>query len=453
MRSIRVVLAVLACCTVCAANGYAELQSKSPHEHSPEPAEKTHAKEVFKPAEFFDEVWEIINNEFWDPNLNGVDWQDARRRYRPRALAARNHESFAVIVNQMLAELKTSHTRYFAKWDQGYYGLQAVFKSAVLADVAAGQTSVLEQYLLDLRSSKSEPHRNGIGMVTKKIEDRHYVTAVLDSSPAEKAGIVLGDWIVEADGKPFHPIRSFEGKAGKQVRLTVQNNPSETSRHLIKVIPVDNNERELFENASRDSVTIIEHKGHRFAYARLWWLSGLAMRYAFDSALNMAEQSEGIIVDIRDGFGGGPPIEYVHSFLKGGLETITVETTERDLEFKSTAGFNKPVVILINSGSRSGKELLAYYFKKIKTGILVGERTAGYVVGGRQRPISENSFLYYAACMIVINGKSIEGVGIEPDIEVRFDIRFAAGRDIQLERAKDEMVRLIKKMPNPTPIQ
>jgi len=37
----------------------------------------------------------------------------------------------------------------------------------------------------------------------------------------------------------------------------------------------------------------------------------------------------------------------------------------------------------------------------------------------------------------------LEGVGVEPDIDVPFDIRFAGGKDIQLERAKDEMVRLI----------
>ena len=46
--------------------------------------------------------------------------------------------------------------------------------------------------------------------------------------------------------------------------------------------------------------------------------------------------------------------------------------------------------------------------------------------------------------MIVIDGMRLEGVGVEPDIEVPFDIRFAAGKDIQLERAKDEIVRLIE---------
>ncbi len=46
--------------------------------------------------------------------------------------------------------------------------------------------------------------------------------------------------------------------------------------------------------------------------------------------------------------------------------------------------------------------------------------------------------------MIVVGGKYLEGVGVEPDIVVPFDMRFAAGRDVQFERAKDEMVKVIE---------
>ena len=62
----------------------------------------------------------------------------------------------------------------------------------------------------------------------------------------------------------------------------------------------------------------------------------------------------------------------------------------------------------------------------------------------KKKDISSDSFLYYGAFKMIIDGKNLEGVGVEPDIEVPFDIRFAAGKDIQLERAKDEMVKLIE---------
>jgi carboxyl-terminal processing protease len=305
-------------------------------------------------------------------------------------------------------------------------------------------TSALEQYLSDLRSSQRDPQRSGIGVVTKKITGCHYVIAVLNSSPAEKAGILLGDWLVEVDGQPFHPVLSFENKAGQEVNIVIQRGPSESTRRFLKVIPVDKKERELFEKDSQDRPRFIEYRNHRFAYIRLWWLNGSSMRQVLEYGINAANRSEGIIIDIRDGFGGGPPVDFIQPFLENGLETITGESIYRGRTFKSTAVFRKPVVVLINGGSRSGKELLAYYFKKTGKGLLVGERTAGYVTGGKKKRISRDSILYYCVCMIVIDGKRLEGVGVVPDIEVPFDIRFAAGKDIQLERTKDEIVRLIE---------
>ena len=134
--------------------------------------------------------------------------------------------------------------------------------------------------------------------------------------------------------------------------------------------------------------------------------------------------------------------EFIAPFLQYGLGKVVVESIGRKRKFTSIAGCDKPVVVLINDGSRSGKEVLAYLFKKTGRGLLIGERTAGYATGGRKREISPDSFLYYAVGDMLIDGKRLEGVGVEPDIEVPFDIRFAAGKDVQLERAKDEMVKL-----------
>jgi carboxyl-terminal processing protease len=381
-------------------------------ERKPEPNE-------FKPAECFDKVWGIINDEFWDPNFNGIDWLDARKRYRSKAVAAEDHEFFAEIINQMLAELKTSHTRYYTRWDPGYYIIQVVF-------------------------GKPDVHRSGIGVVTKKIEGCYYAIAVLHSSPAEKAGVLFGDWLVEVDGQPFHPIRSFFNKAGQEIELIIQRGPLESTRKTLTVIPVDMQERDRLGDDSYASLKTIEYKGHRFAYVRLWWLRGIEMKDTLEFGIHRANETEGIIIDIRDGYGGDMGYEFIAPFLQYGLGEVTVESIGRKQTFKSLAGCKKPVVVLINSGSRSGKEVLAYLFKKTGRGLLIGERTAGYVTGGNKKEISIDSFLYYAGFDMLIDGKRLEGVGVEPDIEIPFDIRFAAGKDIQLQQAKNEMVRLIE---------
>jgi carboxyl-terminal processing protease len=385
----------------------------------PESGAKKPDTQEFDATKCFDKIWNVVNDEFWDPNFNGVDWEDARKRYRPKTLAAKDHESFAVIVNQMLAELKTSHTYYYTKWDPFYYIIQVVF-------------------------GKHDSHRNGIGVVTKKIEGRYYVIAVVNSSSAAKAGIVLGDWLVEVDGQPFHPIRSFENKAGQELEIIIQRGPAESTRQKQKVIPIDRKEEDWLGNDSHASLKTIEYKNHSFAYVRLWWLRGSKMRDALECGIHKADETEGIIIDIRDGVGGDFGYEFIAPFLQYGLGEITVESTGRNRQFKHVSGCNKPVVVLINGGSRSGKETLAYFFKKTGRGILVGEKTAGFVTGGRKKDISSDSFLYYGAFKMIVDGKNLEGVGVEPDVEMAFDIRFAGGKDIQLERAKDEMVKLIE---------
>jgi carboxyl-terminal processing protease len=166
-------------------------------------------EERYDPNGHFDKIWNFVNDDFWDPNFNGVDWEEARKRYKSKALAAKDHESFAIVVNQMLAELKTSHTRYFTKWEPDYYTLQAALISQRLAAYGTSDTSVLEKSRPGLYSSKAKPHRTGIGVVTKEIDGHFYVNKVLASSPAEKAGIVLGDLLLEVNGQKFHPVRSF----------------------------------------------------------------------------------------------------------------------------------------------------------------------------------------------------------------------------------------------------
>ncbi len=395
----------------------------------------------FEPATCFDQVWNAVREQFWDPNFNGVNWDEAGKRHRPRALAATDHEGFAAVVNEMLAELRTSHTSYLTKWDQDYYGLQAVMISQNLADLCLSDPAEFEKQNPGHYSSGGKPRRAGIGVVTKRIEGHHYVEWVVAKSPAQDAGVLLGDRLLEMDGQPFHPIRSFEGKAGREVELVLQRGPEDSSRRTMKLTPVDKEERELFEEDSLLQTRIIEYEGQRFAYLPLYWLSGWRMRKVLDEGFDLACESDGLIIDLRHGFGGSPPREYLDPFLRVELRGTTVESVMRGRKSSSSIRFGGPIVVLTNDRTRSGKELLAYWFKKAGRAILLGERTGGYVSGGRPIRICEDSFLYLCVMMITIDGKPLEGVGVEPDIKVPFDIRFAAGRDVQLERAKEELTK------------
>lgn len=71
---------------------------------------------------------------------------------------------------------------------------------------------------------------------------------------------------------------------------------------------------------------------------------------------------------------------------------------------------------------------------------VIGERTPGKTLGGRLFPLSNKDMLFLAVQSFRIDGVNLEGVGVAPDIEVPFDIRYCSGHDLQLEKAVEYLV-------------
>jgi carboxyl-terminal processing protease len=147
-----------------------------------------------------------------------------------------------------------------------------------------------------------------------------------------------------------------------------------------------------------------------------------------------AEAVDGFILDIRDGWGGAH-LNYLGIFWR---DVPLLERIYRDgKRGPFDTQIRKPAVLLVNEGTRSGKETIAYGTKKLRLARLVGQRTAGAVVAGGPICLSDGSLLMLAQSEGRVDGERLEGVGVAPDIEVPFDFRYAAGNDPQLARALD----------------
>ena len=109
----------------------------------------------------------------------------------------------------------------------------------------------------------------GIGHFSVRIEGRDFVDAVLEGSPAARAGLKVGDEIVSVDGAPYHPIRSFRGKVGQEVAVAVRRSeggPTETLRiKVMSIAPLH-----AFREATRASARVIERDGRRIGYVHVW---------------------------------------------------------------------------------------------------------------------------------------------------------------------------------------
>jgi carboxyl-terminal processing protease len=97
--------------------------------------------------------------------------------------------------------------------------------------------------------------------------------------------------------------------------------------------------------------------------------------------------------------------------------------------------------MVVNNGSRSGKEILAYGFKKYGLGKLIGTKTAGAVVGGSPFLLEDDNLLYLAVVDVWIDGERLEGKGVIPDIEVPFPLEYAQGKDPQFNKAVDVLLK------------
>ena len=370
----------------------------------------------------FEDVWRLVRDRFYDPGLNGLDWSAMRELYAPKAEDAASREELASVINAMLAKLGASHTRYYTADEPAFYQLADIFRGA------------LEHRGLERIFAKGEVSYPGVGVFTHSDADgRTFVTGVIEGAPAEKAGLLLGDEIVSADGRPFRPVASFRDRVGASVPLAIRRSRGDTPL-TIAVVPADLHPNDMFLQGLKSSARLVMSGGARIGYAHVWSYAGRMYQSALEDLISEGplREAEALIWDLRDGGGGAQP-QYLDLF-NPRAPTMQVKDRNGETGFVDTK-WRKPVAALINGGTRSGKEVLAYGFKEYRIGELVGSRTEGAVLAATAFLVGEDGLLLLAVEDVLVDGTRLEGVGVTPTIEVAFDPRYAAGRDPQLERA------------------
>ena len=378
--------------------------------------------------EVFESAWEAVNENFFDPDFNGVDWEKMRSRYKSQAAQTKSTEELAEVINQMLGELKTSHTHLYTQNEPAYYQIAGIFRQFILKD--------LKPFLPD-----GKLEYTGIGIYTEEIDNNIFIKAIINGSPAEKAGLKIGDRLLSVQGKPFQAIQSFVNKAGQEVPILIQRTANSSPQEII-VTPKIFKPATMFLDAVKDSVEVIEREGKKIGYIHIWSYADPKYQEQLETELvyDRLKDADGLVWDIRDGWGGASP-DYLNIFT---APVPTITSIFRDgIERTSQLQWQKPVVMLVNRGSRSGKEVLAYGFRKYNVGKIVGSQTAGAVVAGRPYIMPDGSLLYLAVADILVDGERLEGNAIVPDVRVPVSIPYLQGIDTQKETAIETLLNAI----------
>jgi carboxyl-terminal processing protease len=392
----------------------------------------------------FDAVVETTTKNFWDnERLVAIGWKTLAAEVRQSVVEADSLDAAASRINALLDELKTSHTALLTPDDVNYYILMAVFRGASMP-----------QEEFDDRFWGAGVTFAGIGHFSVRIDGRHFVEALLEGSPAARAGLKVGDEILSVDGAAYHPIRSFRGKVGHEVAVAARHaegGPIEALRiKVMSIAPLH-----AFREATGASARVIERDGRRIGYVHVWASVGDESSTALQNALsslginertsrtkgdkNRPPQLDGLIVDMRGRIGGTASTATRYLDLLDPRGPL-LGSRDKSQPSRAATSLRGRTAVLINQHTRSTAELFVHAYKRERQGPLVGTRTAGAVSAASAFTMPGGNLLYVAVSGLEIDGEVLESSGVAPDIEVARPIPYAQGADPVLDRAINILV-------------
>ncbi|MFI8876226.1 S41 family peptidase [Streptomyces sp. NPDC055243] len=384
----------------------------------------TRVRQTVDPAaewrQMYDEAGRLMRDNFWRPDLGGVDWDGVLDRYRPVLDRVATHDDLVDLLWEVAGELGTSHAYVMGG---GGWGSSAVRQGLLGADVSRGEDGA---WRIDriLPSETSDPSAQ---------------------SPLAAPGVAVrvGDALLAVAGRPVDSVTGpgplLVGTAGKPVELTVSPAGGGDPRHAV-VIPVDDEEPLRYHAWVVDRRAYVhERSGGRLGYLHVpdMQAPGWAQIHR-DLRVEVAR--DGLVVDVRENRGGHTSQLVVEKLAR---KIVGWDLPRGAQPFSYPADAPRgPVVAVANEFSGSDGDIVNAAIKALGIGPVVGTRTWGGVVGIDSRYRLVDGTLVTQpkyAFWLEGYGWGVENYGVDPDVEVVTTPEdYAAGRDPQL----DEAIRL-----------
>jgi carboxyl-terminal processing protease len=354
----------------------------------------------------FDDVWETIEDHYYDPHFRGIDWQAKRVAFRPAAAKAAGTHEFYELMRQMLASLRDAHTRVYSP---------------------------------DEKFDWWNPRFVTTGVAVREVEGVPVVVQVDPNSAAAKLDIRVGDAIVSVDDVPvaqfvnqrlesfgLHADESaryrsvanlFDGPAGSLVKFAWSTRDRKVKSAML---PRYWSQRQLgFSTQRKGKLAILRLDGFTQTLA-------LEFSKALTSEL---EGAEGVVLDLR-GNGGGDAeamADVASLFLDDGINlgrfadrsgaAFELQTYSKRLWRVPQLRIKLPLVVLTGESTSSAAEIMVAALQAKGRARVIGAVTCGCVLAIRNRHalpdgglLDVSEFDYRTA-----SGVRLQDRGITPD--------------------------------------
>jgi carboxyl-terminal processing protease len=256
---------------------------------------------------------------------------------------------------------------------------------------------------------------NGIGAMVNSADGKHTVMMVYEDTPAQKAGVQLGDEITKINGidlstrEDFDTGKLLKGQTQTNVTLTVKRygitKPLEISlnRDIVKVTNVP------YYGMLNEEVGYIDLKDFTATASR-------EVRNAFQELKGKGMKS--VVLDLRDNPGGllNMAIEISNIFIPKGEEIVSTKGKVSEWN-KTYTAYNPaldteiPVVVLTNNRSASAAEIVSGVIQDYDRGVLIGQRTYGKGLVQTTRDLSFNTKMKITTAKYYIpSGRCIQAI-------------------------------------------
>lgn len=240
------------------------------------------------------------------------------------------------------------------------------------------------------------------------------IADVQGGSAANRGGLEVGDQILEVNGSNVEGKSAtvvaalIRGESGKQVTLRVIRNGREENFSLLTEI-VDARTVDASQLAPGIAYLSISN-----------FASGTSTE--FDSALDSLDSSKGVVIDLRDNPGGliEEAVNVAEIFIgRGVVVSYRANGEEKVFSANNSSPNRAPVVLMINKGTTSAAEILAGAFQDRNRGVVIGQRSYGKGSVQEFLKLRDGSKLELTVALYLTpSGRTIEGVGIVPDLRV-----------------------------------